>query len=486
MTRRIYVVLAMALLLSGAGPVLAQQTPDVDPASQLALKIQQRASEIAKAKQDRLANKVLTPEQTPRSTINVQVDFEPIGLALVQSVSRSALAVLEQRRADKQIGEASGSTAGSTSLATKGGTPAILAIAVENGALTQEVSGTTVTFRGTPVGIVQALRNNRYFDIPETSDAAVAVLKKFSFAASFDASRGVAEGATPTFTGDRGQFAGASVRVSAVDHKDPRAAVNDARWRTFATSLANVDVAALSAFNALREDPQIVDWVAETNRILDDVDPDQVLEVLMERFRALQRVEIRPETRAAVAKSNQQFADLLNRRAQVLSDIAGGAQVVFDWSFQRPASGLDSSNFKVVGSIGRSVILTGNGAVTFYHGTLPAGTERLRDVQVAAQLDVPFGDAETIGRYVLSWAFKVQHMPNDVVAPEGALFPGTKGTIWLGQTKITIPIKGTAAKIPLSVTLANRTELIAEKKVFARANVGVSYDLDAVLARFKP
>jgi len=486
MTRRIQVLLVIAVLLSGTGPVLAQQTPEVDPGSQLALLIQQRAADIAAAKRRRLAKIEPTSAQVPLSTINVQVDSERIALALVQSVSRRALAALELRRVDKQIGEASGSTAGSTSLATKGGTPAILAIAVENGALAQEVSGTTVTFRGTPVGIVQALRNNRYFDIPETSDTALAVLKTFSFAASFDASRGIAEGGTPTFTADRGQFAGASVRYSAVDHKDPRAAANDARWRTFATGLAEVDLAAMVAFQELYQDAEIAKWIAETNRILDEVDPDQVLEVLIEQFRALQRVEIRPETRAAAIKSNQQFAGLLNRRAQVLADIAGGAQLVFDWAYQRPVSGPDSSNLKVVASVGRSVILTGNGSVTFYHGTPPAGTDRLRDVQVAAQLDVPFGDAETIGRYVLSWAFKAQHMPNDLVAPAGTLFPGTKGTIWLGQAKITIPVKGTAAKIPLSVTLANRTELIAEKKVFARANVGVSYDLDAVFARFKP
>jgi hypothetical protein len=81
---------------------------------------------------------------------------------------------------------------------------------------------------------------------------------------------------------------------------------------------------------------------------------------------------------------------------------------------------------------------------------------------------------------------KIQHMPDDLVAGAGTLFPGTKGTVALGQMKLTIPVRGSAAKIPLSVTLANRTELIAEKKVFARAQVGFSYDLDAVLSRFRP
>ena len=56
-----------------------------------------------------------------------------------------------------------------------------------------------------------------------------------------------------------------------------------------------------------------------------------------------------------------------------------------------------------------------------------------------------------------------------------------KGHLIVGQAKLTIPLKG-GAKIPLSVTLANRTELITEKKVIARANFGVTFDLDAFAA----
>jgi hypothetical protein len=176
----------------------------------------------------------------------------------------------------------------------------------------------------------------------------------------------------------------------------------------------------------------------------------------------------------------------LKRRTDVLDDIAGGGQLVFDLAYQKPATGPTSGNLKVVGSVGRSILLTGNLSATFYMGEVPADSDTVRDIQGAVQLDVPFGDPEGIGRYVFSVATKVQHMPDDLVADEGTLFPGTKGTIWLGQAKLSIPIRGSAAKIPLSVTLANRTELIAEKKVFARAQVGFSYDLDAVLSRFKP
>ena len=63
---------------------------------------------------------------------------------------------IENIRVDKQVGGGS-SNAGSTSLVSKGAAPSILGFAVENGALTQNISGTTVTYRGNLVGTIEAL-----------------------------------------------------------------------------------------------------------------------------------------------------------------------------------------------------------------------------------------------------------------------------------------------------------------------------------------
>jgi len=49
---------------------------------------------------------------------------------------------------------------------------------------------------------------------------------------------------------------------------------------------------------------------------------------------------------------------------------------------------------------------------------------------------------------------------------------------------LTVPVKGAGVKVPLSVTFANRTDLIKERVV--RANVGLTYDLDTIFARFRP
>jgi len=64
------------------------------------------------------------------------------------------------------------------------------------------------------------------------------------------------------------------------------------------------------------------------------------------------------------------------------------------------------------------------------------------------------------------------------------MIPNTKGTIAVGQFKLTVPVKGAGVKVPLSVTFANRTDLIKERVV--RANVGLTYDLDTIFARFRP
>jgi hypothetical protein len=472
-------LLTLMPLLCLAVPAGAQTT--TDPSEHLAAMIDGRAKQIS-ALRAQAASRDLTPAETPLATVSLNGDVEPIYLSLVLQVSKKAQLALEQRRADKQVGDAGGSTAGSTSLVSKGGTPAILALAVENGALAQDVSGTTVTLRGTPATVVKALGNTGYFETLKTDDAAVAVLQRLSFAVSFDTSRGVPDGGQAIFTADRSQFSAASLRFSAIDNKDPRAAVNDPRWNELTPATTVLNTAALAAFKAMQQDPAVVAWVAATDQAIKAAPLADVEEVVVAQFRTLFSIEVTPDTRAAVNEAGSQFVRMLNRRAEVLRDIEGGAQLVFDLTYQKPAIGAASTNLKLVGSVGRSILLTGNGGITLNHGD----GERIRDIQLAAQLDVPIGDPNTVGRFVLSLATKFQHMPNDLVADDGALFPGTEGTIVLGQVKLTIPVRGAAAKIPVSVTFANRTELISERRVFARANVGFSYDLDEVFARFKP
>ena len=108
----------------------------------------------------------------------------------------------------------------------------------------------------------------------------------------------------------------------------------------------------------------------------------------------------------------------------------------------------------------------------------------MRDVEFSGELDVTFGSADTVGAFVLSAAGKFVRQLENSFTDEGLVMPNTKGTIAVAQIKLLVPVKGSGVRIPLSVTFANRTELIRERVV--RANVGVTYDLDSIFARFRP
>ena len=74
--------------------------------------------------------------------------------------------------------------------------------------------------------------------------------------------------------------------------------------------------------------------------------------------------------------------------------------------------------------------------------------------------------------------------PGNIAPGSGIVLPqpavkllGTKGSIGVFQGKLSLPL-GQTMKVPLSVTWANRTELINEKEV--RGQIGVTLDMDSL------
>jgi hypothetical protein len=64
------------------------------------------------------------------------------------------------------------------------------------------------------------------------------------------------------------------------------------------------------------------------------------------------------------------------------------------------------------------------------------------------------------------------------------VLPGTKGDIAVGQLGLNVPIKSLGMKFPVSVTFANRTELVKEKVV--KGNFGFTFNWDTLLSKLKP
>jgi len=169
--------------------------------------------------------------------------------------------------------------------------------------------------------------------------------------------------------------------------------------------------------------------------------------------------------------------------------------VAFEYVNARTRDLPDKSTLRVIaeGQWGPRIDLTANVAWTVQRSGMvqlpaPKDLDGLRDFQAAAQLDVPLGSAEKslfsssgIGVPVLGVAYLSQKL-NDTAAVSfaGNTFTLEPGWIHVLQGKVTIPLKGSGVKIPLSISFANRTELIKEKTI--RGHIGLTFDLDVLSA----
>ncbi len=384
---------------------------------------------------------------------------------------------------------ANGPSSGGTSLASKAGIPAIFGLAVENGALTKTTDGTTVTFAGNPVGLIQTLAKKGYIDSFQQQDELTGFLRKLSFGLSFDTSRGNDPG---TFTASRQQLSGFSFKYNVLDQRDPRRRKYTNRWRDITRKQATKLALSLNSFVlALASKPGVPafnTWLENANQALaaktDYADIESTLTTELEK---LGNIDLPLELEALVKEVGTDFDDFIEERNNILDEISNGWVATFDYNNERPAGLPSLSNFRFLiekGAYNGSLDFTGNASLTLYNSRpTAAATPRLRDFRFSAQLDVPIGDITKTGKFMLSFAGNYQRLLNDQPL-DGTSIIIRKGDIAVGQVKLTIPIRGTALKFPISFTVANRTELIQEKEV--RGNFGVTFDIDSILAKFNP
>jgi hypothetical protein len=117
--------------------------------------------------------------------------------------------------------------------------------------------------------------------------------------------------------------------------------------------------------------------------------------------------------------------------------------------------------------------ITANALMTVLNGTIPDGAERLKAWALAGQVDFPLGSIVQGRTMILSVSGRAEAT---VVQPTNE-----RETIWLGQAKLTFPVKDAGMKLPLSLTVASRTDLIDETVV--RGNIGLTFNLDSLLGQ---
>ncbi len=416
----------------------------------------------------------------------------------MRDAKRAFVSMAQSARMDVLVG-GDDSNSGSTSLVSKGSVPSVLGFAVENGALTREVSGTTLTFRGNPVGIFKAFGDLGHFESYQADDAATRWLRKFSFALSFDTDRGPQPG---TFTGGEQQLSALSFRYEVINKRDPRNQLYAERWDNLIEGDFKLLTRRLAlVVKGLDTEPAFMDWLEETRNETFQAaagGADAIRAKLQSRFEELDTLEIPDGLSREVSAFVNAFNAYRDERKSILEDASKGPLVTFEYTNLREPASADLSNLKLIAEgafFKGKVDLTANASVTFFNSTPLGGGDRLRDFQLSVQADRALGKIPRLGSIVFSVAGKYERLVDDVVMP-GAVMPAgmmpagmmpvaPAGDIAIGQLKLTIPIQGTGMRIvPLSVSFANRTELIDESEV--RGNFGITFDLDSILARLTP
>jgi hypothetical protein len=448
---------------------------------------------------------IVKTERALRVALDIRQQVDLYALMLASRAASREVADLrtevDEARVDKQIGSSGGSS-GSTSLVAKGSAPAVLGFAVENGALDRSISGTTISFRTRPLQLIQAMQNGSYEQGYKKieNDETLSFLNRFSFGFTFDTSR---TGSDTAFTGNKGQLSSYSVHVDILNHRDPRDRRYDRQWDDLRLGVATeMSLALYDVFEQVLESPlfkrEFDAWFDQTSReaaqaiIAGD---GSLARVLDERKKVFPSAASVPSAHSTLENFASATNKMIAARRNLLDYVGRGPVIGFDYEMSKaiPASTggtqlPDTSTFKFVAELAtiKGGSFTTNFDATIFNNQNASVTNTLRHIQIASQADLPINASiPQLGNFVLSLAASFKRIPDDVFVllssteTDGAL----KGNVVVGQAKLTIPVKGSGVKIPLSFTVANRTELIKEQDV--RGNIGITFDFDTIVSKLK-
>ncbi len=425
---------------------------------------------------------------------------------------------IQKLRMNKQV-ENAGGPSGITSLVSNVAAPALIGLGTEYGSILQTTSKNTTTLRANLLGVSRMLLGEQQFPYCPVIDQASCTpasrwLRRFSGSTAFEnvnntTKAGTAvpvNSTTPTAVdlfgnGFRMLSWGARFDVTKNDPSDPgylasfRKTINTLRGDQTPGALAT---AIESLFGDDKIQPVYLAWRAETIPILQAAKPAefkqklaQQLDILIDRLAAAS-----PDFYSKVGTLRRASENYFAERDALLQEIQSNKFSV-EYTNLHAQNQPTTSNIRAIYSYQPSVaptLITVNAAVTWYN-SLPAGatTGQMRDVQVAGKLDRRLGAIPNLGNAVVTFAGYYQWMrdnaliqigPGNVAPGSGIVLPGTaatllgtKGNIGVVQGRVTVPMNNTI-KIPLSLTWANRTELIKESDT--RGQIGLTFDIDSL------
>lgn len=416
-----------------------------------------------------------------------------------------AFHVYEEQRVDKHVTE-SGSAGGNGSAVSTGSVPWLFGFALEHGAVTQSVENNNIVFRGNVASVASALKNKDYIQSYvnlHSENALIRNIAATSFCVSFR-------------TNDGGQgkstLAGYSFHYDIYNHRDPRDSRWDSKWTLARSKMVTVPNASGALRDLLKNNfpTEFSNWKqrAETTirslpataadseiRTTVKAIADELLGIVGNSKDALAVVESVAAALAEQEKAKNDVISTINHSPIVSFEYSNVQQTAADApttissaAVTPPTTIPNLSNFNVITGmyfVAGSQFTLNAGATTF--NSLPAGkTGRVRDYRVSGQFDVPLPEISSVGKPTLSFSGMYLHLLEEPLGEQvkvNDVAVTRTGGIEFFQSKLTIPAKDSGVKIPISFTVANRTELIKEKDV--RGTIGVTFDFDSLFSKPK-
>lgn len=415
-------------------------------------------------------------------------------------------ATVETRREDKQIGSAA-TAGGSTSLTEKTGIAKLLGLAIENGAVTQDVSGTAMTLSTSPYALPAWINGDT-----STTYSRFGAYSKFGFSATFN----ITDSTDPLQSATRQQLSQWGAKYNLLGDHSARskaakgifdakvlpelqkvaAAQTEGESTLFSTAARNMRLQAFeaaaktslkslfatAALNTEADKASFVDQAA--NAILDALQTNVADQV--------DSLGLSDDEKQRLKQAAQKFASALDSYFQTSTDFDAALKSLLEQQtatlsylnkIQTGASDYSAVSFAYAKKPGDFATITLNIGASFY--TRPDKTKNqdtFRDFAAALELRQDLGhspfaanalDKSTI---TLSFSGRYERMP------ENAHVPGKKADLGFANVKLDIPIAAGVA-IPLSVSYGNSSEVKAEN--FVRGNFGLSFDLDKLAALAK-
>jgi hypothetical protein len=457
----------------------------------------------------------------------VTATADALAAEAVVSKADATIALREagQARLDRQLGAGSNAS-GTTSLVSRTGTAELLSLALDTGALTQSINGTTATL-GTNADQVFRLITGSDPDCTATCNSLGwfenKVLNPTNFSASFDlaqqsskttATSGQASGTTPTQVGNvalptgAGRFSALTARYELLNRFDPRSVAFQQRWKSAVKKSETLKAALTSLGSATDQVRKVVvaratplDGSAMLQKARGDPSGKALVEFFHDYFSdASEAVMKDPQLPAAVSLVMRDRAVYRDAWFSALHEAVGNL-VTFQYSYNRPLNQPQTHEFKLIYGYDFKTMgmFTFNGAVSVYGGAIPAGAKygRLHYGQISTEYDRTLSGAEKALQTQLSLAGYWQYQSNPSVLniaagtvvpgttiplPNGTQeFVGTAGSLWVTQALVTIKGSG-GINVPIGVSWSNKTDLLRGSKVGAQ--FGIVYNFWSLAGLF--